>query len=243
MKRICVFCGSNDGARPKYVDVARRLGVALARRQIGLVFGGGRVGLMGTIANAVLAEGGEVIGVIPHGLRVREVAHDGVSELRVVDSMHERKALMASLSDAFVSRLERGQISSSVANLIQIAQALDIGVSELFADPPDRLRSDITVHRHGDGEDQDIPSTGYRWRLFAGGALAVKQIDGAIKLKQEAAKRLEFAGDFVAEWKGSSGHAPVLVLEETTWRKVIADELRPLRGRTISCELRVQPRT
>jgi transcriptional regulator with XRE-family HTH domain len=74
------------------------------------------------------------------------------------------------LSDAFVSRLERGQVSSSVANLIQIAQALDIGVSELFADPPDRLRSDITVHRHGDdGEDQSIPSTGYRWRLFAGG--------------------------------------------------------------------------
>jgi transcriptional regulator with XRE-family HTH domain len=76
----------------------------------------------------------------------------------------------ANLSDAFVSRLERGQVSSSVANLIQIAQALDIGVSELFADPPDQLRSDVTVHRHGDaGEDRSIPSTGYRWRLFAGG--------------------------------------------------------------------------
>jgi transcriptional regulator with XRE-family HTH domain len=74
------------------------------------------------------------------------------------------------LSDAFVSRLERGQVSSSVANLIQIAQALDIGVSELFADPHAQLRSDITVHRHADGgEDQSIPSTGYRWRLFAGG--------------------------------------------------------------------------
>src|SRR3981189_1618605 len=73
------------------------------------------------------------------------------------------------LSDAFVSRLERGQGSSSVANLIQIAQALDIGVSELFADPLAQLRSDVTVHRHGDGgEDQSIPSTGYRWRLFAG---------------------------------------------------------------------------
>ena len=76
----------------------------------------------------------------------------------------------AGLSDAFVSRLERGQVSSSVANLIQIAQALDIGVSELFADPPDQLRSDVTVHRHGDaGEGQSIPSTGYRWQLFAGG--------------------------------------------------------------------------
>lgn len=74
------------------------------------------------------------------------------------------------LSDAFVSRLERGQVSSSVANLIQIAEALDIGVSELFENPVDRLRSDVTVHRHGDeGEGQSIPSTGYRWRLFAGG--------------------------------------------------------------------------
>ena len=74
------------------------------------------------------------------------------------------------LSDAFVSRLERGQVSSSVANLIQIAQALDIGVSELFAAPQDQSRSHVTLHRHGDdGEDQSIPSTGYRWRLFAGG--------------------------------------------------------------------------
>jgi transcriptional regulator with XRE-family HTH domain len=74
------------------------------------------------------------------------------------------------LSDAFVSRLERGQVSSSVANLIQIAQVLDIGVSELFANPADQLRSDVTVHRNSDaGEDQSIPSTGYRWRLLAGG--------------------------------------------------------------------------
>jgi transcriptional regulator with XRE-family HTH domain len=74
------------------------------------------------------------------------------------------------LSDAFVSRLERGQVSSSVANLIQIAEALDTGVSELFASAADQLRSDVTVHRHGDdGEGQSIPSTGYRWQLFAGG--------------------------------------------------------------------------
>ena len=103
MKRICVFCGSNDGMRPAYVDAARRLGVALVRRGIGLVYGGGRVGLMGTIASTMLAEGGEVVGVIPHGLMVREVANQGVSELHVVDSMHERKAMMAALSDAFVS--------------------------------------------------------------------------------------------------------------------------------------------
>src|SRR5687767_10688084 len=95
MNRICVFCGSNDGMRPSYVDAARRLGVALVRRGIGLVYGGGRVGLMGTIASTMLAEGGEVVGVIPHGLMVREVANQGVSELHVVDSMHERKAMMA----------------------------------------------------------------------------------------------------------------------------------------------------
>ena len=103
MKRICIFCGSSDGARTSYKDAAQRLGVALARRGIGLVYGGGRVGLMGTVADAVLAEGGEVVGVIPHGLVVREAAHVGLTELRVVESMHERKALMATLADAFVS--------------------------------------------------------------------------------------------------------------------------------------------
>src|SRR5262245_40250457 len=103
MKRICVFCGSSDGARASYKDAARRLGVALARRGVGLVYGGGRVGLMGTVADAVLAEGGEVVGVIPHGLVVREAAHQALTELRVVDSMHERKALMSTLADAFIS--------------------------------------------------------------------------------------------------------------------------------------------
>ena len=94
-----------------------------------------------------------------------------IRALREVRGMKLKQLADATgLSDAFVSRLERGQVSSSVANLIQIAQALDIGVSELFADPLARLRSDITVHRHGDGgEDRSIPSTGYRWRLFAGG--------------------------------------------------------------------------
>jgi uncharacterized protein (TIGR00730 family) len=103
MNRICVFCGSSDGARPIYKDAARRLGVALARRRVGLVYGGGRVGLMGAVADALMAEGGEVVGVIPHALVAREAAHEGLTELRVVDSMHERKALMATLADAFVS--------------------------------------------------------------------------------------------------------------------------------------------
>jgi hypothetical protein len=103
MRRVCVFCGSSEGARAEYADAARRMGAALARRRIGLVYGGGRVGLMGAVANAVLGAGGEVVGVIPHGLVVREAAHEDVTELHVVDSMHERKSLMASLADAFVS--------------------------------------------------------------------------------------------------------------------------------------------
>jgi uncharacterized protein (TIGR00730 family) len=103
VKRICVFCGSSPGARPVYAEAARATARSLVRRRIGLVYGGGRVGLMGAIADEVLAGGGEVIGVIPEALAAREVAHQGLTELRVVSSMHERKALMAELSDAFVA--------------------------------------------------------------------------------------------------------------------------------------------
>jgi uncharacterized protein (TIGR00730 family) len=100
--RICVFCGSNPGASPIYVEAARTLGAMLAGRGLGLVYGGGKVGLMGAVADGALAAGGEAIGVIPHALVAREVAHQGLTELRVVDSMHERKALMAELSDGFI---------------------------------------------------------------------------------------------------------------------------------------------
>jgi uncharacterized protein (TIGR00730 family) len=103
MKRICVFCGSAVGARPGYTQAAQRLGHLLAERKIGMVFGGGRVGLMGVTADAVMNQGGEVIGVIPDALDRREIGHHGVTELRVVESMHERKALMADLSDAFIA--------------------------------------------------------------------------------------------------------------------------------------------
>jgi uncharacterized protein (TIGR00730 family) len=103
MKRICVFCGSSGGARAAYADAARATGRVLAQRGIGLVYGGGCVGLMGEVADAVLAAGGEVIGVIPEALAAREVAHRGLTELRVVRSMHERKAMMAELSDAFIA--------------------------------------------------------------------------------------------------------------------------------------------
>jgi uncharacterized protein (TIGR00730 family) len=103
LKRVCVFCGSSPGARQAYTDAARTVGTLLAHRGLELVFGGGRVGLMGAVADAALAAGGGVIGVIPHALALKEVAHEGLADLRIVDSMHERKAQMADLSDAFVA--------------------------------------------------------------------------------------------------------------------------------------------
>jgi uncharacterized protein (TIGR00730 family) len=103
MKRVCVFCGSSPGANPRYRQHAEHLGVILAQRRLTLVYGGGNVGLMGVLADAVLAHGGEVIGVIPQALMDREVGHTGLDDLRVVGSMHERKALMADLSDGFIA--------------------------------------------------------------------------------------------------------------------------------------------
>jgi uncharacterized protein (TIGR00730 family) len=103
VRRICVYCGSSPGASPAYAAAAAEVGRELAGRGIGLVYGGGNVGLMGTVADAALAAGGEAIGVIPEALVAREVAHSGLTELHVVESMHERKALMADLADAFVA--------------------------------------------------------------------------------------------------------------------------------------------
>jgi uncharacterized protein (TIGR00730 family) len=103
LRRICVYAGSNAGHRPEYAEAAAALARTMAARGIGLVFGGGRVGLMGVLADTILAEGGEAIGVIPQALLDREVGHRGLTELRVVASMHERKALMAELSDGFVA--------------------------------------------------------------------------------------------------------------------------------------------
>lgn len=102
MQRVCVFCGSGAGARSVYEIAARRLGVALAKRGLGLVYGGASVGSMGVLADAVLNRGGHVTGVIPTLLVNREIAHRGLQDLRVVATMHERKALMADLADAFV---------------------------------------------------------------------------------------------------------------------------------------------
>jgi len=103
MTRLCVYCGSSVGARPEYADAARELGAVLADRGIGLVFGGGKIGLMGVLADTMVAAGVEVIGVIPEALVARELAHPAVADLRVVGSMHERKALMADLADGFIA--------------------------------------------------------------------------------------------------------------------------------------------
>ena len=103
MSRLCVFCGSNAGAAPAFAEAAARLGSALASREIGLVYGGGNVGLMGILADSVVEHGGEVIGVIPEFLERAEVAHTALTELHVLGSMHERKALMAALADGFIA--------------------------------------------------------------------------------------------------------------------------------------------
>jgi uncharacterized protein (TIGR00730 family) len=103
IQRVCVFCGSNTGSEERYAEAARELGRLLAREGIGLVYGGGSVGLMGQLADAVLSAGGEVIGVIPHALWAREVGHRGLTQLHIVETMHERKAMMAELSDAFIA--------------------------------------------------------------------------------------------------------------------------------------------
>ncbi|HEV3256704.1 MAG TPA: TIGR00730 family Rossman fold protein [Gemmataceae bacterium] len=103
MRRLCVFCGSSTGGRTVYADSARRLGEAMARRGLGLVYGGGHIGLMGVLADAVLGCGGEAVGVIPQALVEKELAHTGLSRLHVVGSMHQRKALMADLADGFAA--------------------------------------------------------------------------------------------------------------------------------------------
>lgn len=103
MRRICIFCGSSTGRNPIYAEQAAALGKLLAEREIGLVYGGASVGIMGAVADAVLAAGGEAIGVIPKHLVSAEVAHAGLTELHVTEDMHERKAKMAELSDAFLA--------------------------------------------------------------------------------------------------------------------------------------------
>jgi len=102
-RRLCVFCGSSTGNRPAYRDAAEQLGLLLVERGIELVYGGGNIGLMGVLADTVLARGGRAIGVIPESLMAKKVGHTGLTELRIVNSMHQRKALMSDLADGFIA--------------------------------------------------------------------------------------------------------------------------------------------
>src|SRR5437764_12192816 len=103
MRSVCVFCGSSSGGRPEYAEAARRLGAELAAHGLEVVYGGGHVGLMGVLADSALAAGGRVVGVIPQALVDKELAHPRLTELHVVDTMHQRKALMADRADAFAA--------------------------------------------------------------------------------------------------------------------------------------------
>jgi uncharacterized protein (TIGR00730 family) len=129
MRRVCVFCGSSPGANPVYLDAARAMGRALAERKIGLVYGGGSTGLMGAVADAALAAGGEVIGVIPRALQLRELAHAGLTHLHVVGSMHERKARMAELAHGFVA------LPGGLGTLEELAEILTWAQLGLHARP------------------------------------------------------------------------------------------------------------
>jgi uncharacterized protein (TIGR00730 family) len=129
LRRICVFCGASDGRDPRYAKTARAVGEELAGRGIELVFGGGRRGLMGAVADGALAAGGRVIGVIPGALVDRELAHRGVTELRIVATLHERKAVMAELSDAFIA------LPGGLGTLEELAEVLSWAQLELHRKP------------------------------------------------------------------------------------------------------------
>ena len=129
MRRICVFCGASPGRGPGYREVARAVGSGLAGRGIGVVYGGGRVGLMGALADAALAAGGEVVGVIPRRLVDRELAHPGLTELHVVDSLHERKAKMAELADGFIA------LPGGLGTLEELAEVASWAQLELHTKP------------------------------------------------------------------------------------------------------------
>jgi uncharacterized protein (TIGR00730 family) len=129
IRSICVFCGASTGHDPRYADVAALTGQTLARRGIRLVYGGGRLGLMGALADAALAAGGEVVGVIPRGLVDRELAHPGLTELVIVETLHERKAEMARLSEAFIA------LPGGLGTLEELAEVLSWAQLDLHAKP------------------------------------------------------------------------------------------------------------
>jgi hypothetical protein len=136
IRSVCVFCGSSNGASPAYVDSARAFGQEAVRRGIRIVYGGAGVGVMGALADAVLDAGGEVTGVMPRSLVEREVVHTGLTDLRVVDTMHDRKALMAELSDAFVA------LPGGLGTLEELFEVWTWGMLGLHAKPYGLLNVD-----------------------------------------------------------------------------------------------------
>jgi uncharacterized protein (TIGR00730 family) len=129
VRRVCVFCGASPGRGTTYVELARSVGAGLAARGLGVVYGGGRVGLMGALADAALTAGGEVIGVIPRRMVDRELAHPGLTELHVVDSLHERKAKMAELADGFIA------LPGGLGTLEELAEVASWAQLDLHAKP------------------------------------------------------------------------------------------------------------
>ena len=129
IRRICVFCGASAGTSPAYLALARSVGTGLAAQGIGVVYGGGRVGLMGALADAALDAGGEVTGVIPQGLVDRELAHPGLTDLRIVGTLHERKAVMAELADAFIA------LPGGLGTLEELAEVASWAQLQLHAKP------------------------------------------------------------------------------------------------------------
>jgi uncharacterized protein (TIGR00730 family) len=127
--RLCVFCGASAGRDPAYVALARDVGAGLADRGIGVVYGGGRLGLMGALADATLGADGEVVGVIPRGLVDRELAHPGLTELHVVETLHERKGLMAELADGFIA------LPGGLGTLEELAEVASWAQLDLHAKP------------------------------------------------------------------------------------------------------------
>jgi len=136
IQRLGIFCGSAEGTNPAFGAAAAALGALLSESGIGLVYGGARVGIMGIVADAVMSSGGEVIGVLPRGLEKREIAHEGLTELHVVDSMHERKALMSDLSDAFVA------LPGGVGTLEEFFEAWTWGLLGIHQKPCGILNAD-----------------------------------------------------------------------------------------------------
>lgn len=129
IRRICVFCGASRGRDPAYLALAAAVGTGLADRGIGLVYGGSRAGMMGAVAGAALAAGGEVIGIIPRPLMDRELAHPGLTELRVVETLHERKAGMADLADGFIA------LPGGLGTLEELAEVASWAQLDLHAKP------------------------------------------------------------------------------------------------------------